>query len=164
METFKNAGLDNYFDSAYGFAVFETVKKAAVLIGAGGAKGEVYAKNENGEMKKVGDASMTMISGGWSLGLSIYSEIIFFETKAALDKFTSSGSYEFEGTARAHVTHAGESRERDHQWWPRLTFWIHPSVAKTCVFGAGKFDKDDMVGSSRDDMVSFLSARCDARE
>jgi len=105
MQEFKNAGLEEFFEKAYGYAVFPKVGKFAFIVGAGGAKGDVYVKKE-GSAQKVGTSILMMASGGWSLGLTVYAEIIFFENEDAFKKF-SSGNFECQAGARAHVLHVG---------------------------------------------------------
>jgi len=106
MEAFKKLGLDYYFNNAYGYALFETVGKGAVIVGVGGAKGEVYTRGKDGEMCQVGKVSMTIASGGWSLGVAIFSEIIFFENETAFQHFCT-GNFEFSGTAMVYVLTSG---------------------------------------------------------
>ena len=97
-DVFKQSGdLGEYFDKSYGYAAFPKVGKFAFIVGIGGAGGDVYirSKDGKGEMVKVGTSKMGMASGGWSLGLTVYSEIIFFENKEAFDSFAS-GNFEFQ--------------------------------------------------------------------
>lgn len=102
MEEFKNAGLEEYFENAYGYAAFPKVGKFAFIVGVGGAGGDVYVKDKG----KVGTSKLMMASGGWSLGLTVYSEVIFFEDEDAFNKFTS-GNFEFQAGAKAHILHVG---------------------------------------------------------
>ena len=95
MEEFKNKHLEKYFEDSYGWAVFPKVGKFAFIIGVGGAGGEVYVHEEVGKATKVGKSIMISASAGWSLGLTVFSEIIFFENEEALKKFTS-GTFEFQ--------------------------------------------------------------------
>eukprot|EP01083_Nonionella_stella_P154709 498884_1 len=106
MEDFKNADLDEYFEKAYGWAAFPQVGKFAFIIGVGGAGGEVFAHDEAGKVTKVGKATLMMASAGWSLGLTVFSEIIFFENEEAFKRFTS-GTFEFEAGAKIHILKTG---------------------------------------------------------
>jgi lipid-binding SYLF domain-containing protein len=106
MEEFKKQGLvDEYFEKSYGWAAFPKVGKFAFLVGVGGAGGEVFVKKDGGEAEKVGKATLALASGGWSLGLTVFSEIIFFENKEAYDLFTN-GNFEFQAGAKVHVLNA----------------------------------------------------------
>ena len=90
-----------FFRTAYAYALFPTVGKGGALVGAAYGKGWVY---EHG--RYVGDASMKQLTVGFQLGGQAYSEIIFFQNKAAFDRFTS-GNFEFGGEASAVAITAG---------------------------------------------------------
>jgi len=90
IKVFKEAGESGHFFShAYGYAVFPTIGKGGVGIGAAHGTGRVYAKG-----KYVGDTSMTQLTAGLQLGGQAFSQIIFFEDKRAFDEFTG-GNFEF---------------------------------------------------------------------
>ena len=101
---FKNAGESAaFFDSCYGYAVFPTVGKGGLIVGAAHGNGHVYEKG-----KYLGNTSVTQISVGFQAGGQAYSEIIFFEDKRALDEFTK-GNFEFEADASAVAITAAAS-------------------------------------------------------
>src|SRR5688572_30445518 len=77
------------FWDAYGYAVFPKIIKGAVGIGGARGTGRVYEKG-----KYIGDSTMTQLSIGFQMGGEGFSEMIFFENKAALDTFTA-GNFEF---------------------------------------------------------------------
>jgi len=84
-----------FFDSAYGYAVFPTIGKGGVGIGGAYGKGQVYAGG-----KHVGDTSMTQVTIGFQFGGQAYSQMIFFEDERAFKEFTS-GNFEFGAQAGA---------------------------------------------------------------
>jgi lipid-binding SYLF domain-containing protein len=93
---FKNAGESaEFFKNSYGHAVFPTIGKGGLVVGAAHGKGRVYVQG-----KQVGDTSMTQVSVGLQAGGEAYSMIIFFENKAAFDEFTKA-DYEFGAEAQA---------------------------------------------------------------
>jgi lipid-binding SYLF domain-containing protein len=93
---FKNAGQSAaFFDDCYGFAVFPTIGKGGLGVGAAHGKGRVYESGSH-----VGDASMTQASFGLQAGGKAYSEMIFFQDKRAFDEFIS-GSFAFGADATA---------------------------------------------------------------
>jgi lipid-binding SYLF domain-containing protein len=101
---FKNAGQSaGLFAKSYGHAVFPTIGKGGLVVGAAHGNGRVFAHG-----KYVGDTSMTQVSVGFQAGGQAYSEIIFFEDKRALDEFTS-GHFEFSADAGAVVITAAAS-------------------------------------------------------
>jgi len=101
---FKKAGESaNFFNSSYGYAVFPTIGKGGLGIGAAHGSGRVYEKG-----KHVGDTSMTQVSIGFQAGGQAYSQIVFFEDKRAFDEFTS-GNFEFGAGVSAIAITAGAS-------------------------------------------------------
>ena len=101
---FKNAGQSaEYFDKSYAYAVFPTIGKGGLVVGGGGGKGRVYVGG-----RYVGDTSMTQLTVGAQIGGQAYSQIIFFQRKAAFDEFTT-GNFEFAAQATAVAITAGAS-------------------------------------------------------
>jgi lipid-binding SYLF domain-containing protein len=101
---FKNAGASAaFFNSSYGYAVFPTIGKGGLVVGAAHGTGRVYQQG-----KYIGDTSMTQLSVGFQAGGQAYSEIIFFADKRALDEFTT-GNFSFSGDVSAIAITAGAS-------------------------------------------------------
>jgi lipid-binding SYLF domain-containing protein len=84
-----------FYETSYAYAIFPTIGKGGIGIGAAHGTGRVY---RNG--KKLGDASMTQLSIGLQLGGQAYRQVIFFEDQRALQDFTS-GNFEFGAQAEA---------------------------------------------------------------
>lgn len=96
IAVFKNAGESaTFFKKSHGWAVFPTIGKGGLGVGAAHGSGRVYEQG-----KYVGDTKMTQLSVGLQAGGQAFSQIVFFKDKRALDEFTS-GSFEFEATAQA---------------------------------------------------------------
>ena len=101
---FKGAGQSaKFFDTSYGYAVFPSVGKGGLVVGAAHGTGKVYEKG-----KHIGDVSMTQVSVGAQVGGEAFRQIIFFETKAAQDQFTS-GNFEFGADVNAVAIKSGAS-------------------------------------------------------
>lgn len=94
-----------FFDTAYGYALFPTIGKGGIGIGAAYGKGRVY---QGGVY--TGDSSMTQLSIGFQLGGQAYSEIIFFKDAKSYDAFTS-GSFEFDAQASAVAINMGANAQ-----------------------------------------------------
>ena len=93
---FKNAGQSaSFFKNSYAYAVFPTIGKGGLVVGAAHGKGRVYQQG-----KYVGDTSMTQVSVGFQAGGQAYSEIVFMEDKRAFDEFTS-GQFGFDASVGA---------------------------------------------------------------
>ena len=79
VATFKSdADLAKWFDSAYGYVVFPSITKAAVVVGGAAGNGQVFEKGAY-----IGDAHVSQATIGAQLGGQSFAEVIFFETKAA---------------------------------------------------------------------------------
>jgi lipid-binding SYLF domain-containing protein len=78
----KDPGMEKIFADAVGYAVFPTVGKGAIGVGGARGKGWVY---EGGAI--VGKTTLTQVTIGLQLGGQAYSEIVFFQTRQALDNF-----------------------------------------------------------------------------
>jgi lipid-binding SYLF domain-containing protein len=104
IKTFKNAGESaKFFDGSYGYAVFPTIGKGGLGVGAAHGSGRVYEHGTH-----VGDATMNQVSVGLQAGGQAFSQIIFFEDKRAFDEFTS-GNFEFGAGVSAVAITAGVS-------------------------------------------------------
>jgi lipid-binding SYLF domain-containing protein len=104
IDTFKQSSdVAPYFDTAYGYAVFPTIGKAGLGIGAARGKGQVY---RDGEV--VGFSTLTDVSIGFQAGGQAYSQVVFFEDERALSDFTS-GNFEFGAEASAIAIQASAS-------------------------------------------------------
>ncbi|MCG9964061.1 MAG: YSC84-related protein [Shewanella sp.] len=90
-----------FFDTAYGYAIFPTVGKGGIGIGAAYGKGRVFQAGQY-----MGDSSLTQLSIGFQLGGQAYSEIIFFKDAKSYNEFTS-GSFEFDAQASAVAINMG---------------------------------------------------------
>jgi lipid-binding SYLF domain-containing protein len=99
---------DNFFDRAYGWAVFPSVGKGAVGVGGAYGKGVVYDQG-----KLAGYCDLTQGTIGLQLGGQAYREIIFFEYKEALDWFKT-GNFAFAAQASAVAVTAGASTDVDY--------------------------------------------------
>lgn len=93
---FRNSDQSSdFFSRSYGYAVFPTIGKGGLGIGAAHGSGHVYAHGE-----RIGRVTMNQVSIGFQAGGEAYSEIVFFKDKDALDEFTS-GNFEFSADAGA---------------------------------------------------------------
>lgn len=103
-EVFMKAGESaTFFADAYGYALFPTIGKGGIGIGGAHGSGRVYVGGNH-----VGDTKMTQVTYGLQLGGQVFSQVIFFEDKRAVDEFTS-GNFEFgaQATAVAITASAG---------------------------------------------------------
>jgi lipid-binding SYLF domain-containing protein len=79
-----DSSLDRFLQDGYGYAVFPSVGKGGLVAGGAYGRGVVY---EQGRM--IGFSSLSQATIGAQVGGQSYSELIVFESKDALDRFTS---------------------------------------------------------------------------
>lgn len=93
--------LQRFFDEAYGYAIFPSVKRGGLLIGYGSGRGVVI---EGGEF--AGYAVQRRLSLGAQLGFQAQAQIIFFRDAETLADFKH-GNLEFSPQASASAGKAG---------------------------------------------------------
>jgi lipid-binding SYLF domain-containing protein len=98
-------GMQRFFDRSHGYAVFPSVGKGAFWVGGAYGKGQVF---EQGTM--IGWSDLTQATIGLQWGGQAYSEVIFFETRDALMRFTS-GEFALAAQASAVAATAGASAD-----------------------------------------------------
>jgi lipid-binding SYLF domain-containing protein len=103
IKNFKQAdpGLDKFFKEAAGYAILPSVGEGGLVIGGQRGDGLLYEKD-----KAVGKITMTEVSVGAQVGGGSFSELIFFETPAALGEFKKS-KWEMSAKAKASVAASG---------------------------------------------------------
>jgi lipid-binding SYLF domain-containing protein len=74
--------LSRFFQSSAGWVVFPTVGKGGIGIGGAGGSGVLFEQGA-----PIGKAKLAQVTVGLQLGGQTYSEIVFFETPAAVDDF-----------------------------------------------------------------------------
>ena len=100
-----DADIAKWFNTAYGYAVFPSITKAAVIVGGAGGSGHVFEKGAY-----IGDVRVSQASIGAALGGESFAEVIFFETKAALDRFKEN-KFEMAAGMSAVAASSGTSKD-----------------------------------------------------
>ncbi len=100
--------LKPYFREAVGYVVFPNVGKVGLGIGGARGNGEVFEGN-----KVIGSATLTQFSVGFQLGAQAFSQIIFFQNKNDLNRFTE-GNFEFDASASAALIAGGANASADY--------------------------------------------------
>ena len=103
IQNFKQAdpGLTRFFANSAGYVVLPSVGEGGLIIGGQRGDGLVYHKGS-----VIGKVTMTEISIGAQAGGGKFSEVIFFETNAALESFKTS-EYKMSAAAKASVVASG---------------------------------------------------------
>ena len=100
--------IERFFKQSAGYVVFARVGKVGFIFAGGHGDGELFEKG-----KAVGTASITMASVGLQVGIQEFSEIIFFENAAALDRFKQN-KFEFSAGASAVIVTAGAAKSANY--------------------------------------------------
>jgi lipid-binding SYLF domain-containing protein len=95
--------MSGIFEKAYGYVIFPNVGKGGVGVGGAAGNGAVYENNT-----LVGMAKLSQLSVGLQAGGQAYREVIFFESKKAMDRFKDS-KFEFSAQVSAVAVKAGAS-------------------------------------------------------
>ncbi len=139
---FKSAGESaEFFKKSYAYAVFPTVGKGGLGVGAAHGTGRAYEQG-----KYVGDVTMNQLSVGLQAGGQAFSQIIFFEHKGAFDGFTS-GDFEFDATVQAVAIKASATASAGTQ-----------GASTGAATGGGK-KEGTSAGAYRKGMVVFTVAK-----
>ncbi|NUO50007.1 MAG: lipid-binding SYLF domain-containing protein [Polyangiaceae bacterium] len=78
----KDPGIQKFVDSAYGYAIFPSVGKGGLIVGATSGDGWVFEKGH-----LVGKTELTKVSVGAQAGGESFSQVIFFKDAGSMDKF-----------------------------------------------------------------------------
>lgn len=97
----KDPVMKDLFDHAYAHAVFPNVGKGGLIVGGAHGSGILY---RNG--KALGRAKLTQVSAGLQAGGQAFSEVVFLEDKAALERFQQ-GGVEFSASVSAVMAKDG---------------------------------------------------------
>lgn len=96
MDMFRQIpSVSPYFDTAYGYAVWRTIARGGLGVGAATGRGQVYVGGEVTGFSRLVDVSIGFQAGGQA-----YRQIIFFQNEDAYDRFTR-GNFEFDAQASA---------------------------------------------------------------
>jgi lipid-binding SYLF domain-containing protein len=107
----KDESLKATLGKASGYAIFPSVAKGALGVGAAAGKGQVY---EAGNEKPVGEVKLKQVTIGFQAGGQAYAELILFEDKTSLDNFKK-GNFEFSAQVSAVAVTAGASANAKYE-------------------------------------------------
>jgi len=106
IEEFKSSpSTTEFFENAYGYAVFPTIGKGGIVLGGAYGTGQVYLAG-----RPTGSVNLVQVSLGFQLGGQAFSQIVFLQDKRAYDAFTA-GSFEFGAQASAVALTLGASAQ-----------------------------------------------------
>ena len=134
----KDPGMNKFFDTAPGYAVFPKVGKGGIGIGAAHGKGLVIV-NETA----VGKSSLSQVSLGFQLGGQVYAQFIFFEDQTALDNFQR-GNFEFGAQASAVAITLGASADADYDKGVAVFTNVGGGLMYEAAISGQKFSYEDL--------------------
>ncbi len=110
IATFQKAdsSMQKLMNDSAGYAIFPSIGRAGFIIGGERGKGLVFEKG-----KLVGEAKVTEVNIGAQAGAESYSELILFETSAALRDFKAS---DWEMSAKVSAVAAAEGAAKNAKY------------------------------------------------
>jgi lipid-binding SYLF domain-containing protein len=102
-------GLTNFFAKAAGYAILPSIGEGGFIVGGEHGRGLVYEKG-----KVAGKVTLTEISVGAQVGGGAFSEVIFFETPAALKSFKKH-KYEMSAAVKATIAASGAAANAKYE-------------------------------------------------
>lgn len=137
----KDSGMAEIFDKAAGYAVFPSVAKGGVGIGGARGKGHVF---ENG--KPIGRSTLTQITAGLQLGGQVYSEVVIFHNKEALDNFKK-GNLKLDAQASAVALKERASADLPYRNGVAIVTMAKGGLMYEATVGGQKFSYQATAGS-----------------
>ena len=102
INIFKSSPLvQEFFDNSYGYALYPTVGKGALLFGYARGSGQVYRRGY-----VTGTSTLNSFSLGFQAGGKAFSQIIFFQDERSYEEFIR-GNFEFDAGAAVVAVTAG---------------------------------------------------------
>lgn len=102
-------GISEFFNSAYGYAIFPGIGKGGLGVGGAGGKGIVYRGGG-----ATGDCKMSQVTIGVQAGGQKYAEVIFFQNAEAYERFTGN-KFEFAAQVSAIAMKSGVSADAEYR-------------------------------------------------
>lgn len=130
---FKDPSVKERFKSAHAYVVFPTIGKGGLIVGGAAGDGQVF---ERGSM--IGTAELSQVTIGLQAGVQEFSELIFFQNKAALDRFTAN-KFEFSANASAVVAKSGASSSSNYRNGVMVFTIAKEGVMLEAAIGGQKF-------------------------
>ena len=129
----KDRGLKQMLKKAYGYAVFPSVGKAALVVGGSYGRGAVFEKG-----KFIGHATISQFTIGVQIGGDTFTELLVFQSKEALD-LLKKGKMAFAANASAVLVKAGAAGTKDFTNGVAAYVYSRGGMLLEAVIGGQKF-------------------------
>src|SRR5688572_13453501 len=129
----KDPGLKQFLKKAYGYAVFPSVGKAALVVGGAHGRGRV---SERGKM--IGHATLGQATLGVQLAGDTVTELLVLESKGALDRFKK-GRTAFAANATAVLVKAAAGGTADFEKGVAALGYTRGGMMLEAAIGGQKF-------------------------
>jgi lipid-binding SYLF domain-containing protein len=104
----RDSNLQPLLDGSAGYAIFPSVGKGGLIVGAAFGRGVVYGKDQS-DKEMLGFARVTAGSIGGTVGARAYALLLVFQNKQDLDRFTTGSELRFGAEATAIALTEGSS-------------------------------------------------------
>jgi len=136
----KDAGMQDWFDSSYGYVVFPNVGKGAIGVGGAHGNGLVY---KGGAL--VAKSELIQVTVGFQLGGQSFVEVIFFKDQTAFDDFAR-GNFEFAAQVSAVALTAGASADLAYNAGVAVMTMTNAGLMYEAAVGGQKFKYEPIDG------------------
>jgi lipid-binding SYLF domain-containing protein len=135
----KDTSLQATMAKSSGFAIFPDVGKGGFIVGGARGKGIVYEKDGG----VIGKATMTQATVGAQAGGQSFSQLILFETPAALNDFKA-GNFEMAADISAVVAAEGASSAAKYKQGVAVFAMPKKGAMVSAAIGGQKFKFEPM--------------------
>ncbi|NOQ91317.1 MAG: hypothetical protein GQ552_01215 [Flavobacteriaceae bacterium] len=129
----ENPNVGKMYNNAYGYVVFPKITKGGLIVGGAGGHGLVFEKNT-----VIGASTLMQATIGAQIGGQQYAEYIFFEDKAALDRFTNN-KFKFASEISAVALDKAVSGNVDYQDGVAVYTHSNKGLMAEAALGTQKF-------------------------
>ncbi len=129
----KDPGLKQLLKDAYGYAVFPSVGKAALVVGGAYGRGAVFEQG-----KLIGFATIGQTTIGVQIGGDTFSELVVFEDEQALERFKE-GKLKFAANAAAVLVKAGAQATNNYEKGVQTLAYSRGGMMLEAALGGQKF-------------------------
>ena len=130
----QDAGLEEFFNTAYGYAIFPTIGKGAAVVGGAHGSGTVFK-----EGVPTGTSTMSQVSIGFQFGGQAYMEVVFLKDKRAYDNFVE-GKFKLAAQVSAVAVTAGASLDAQYNDGVAIFTLAKGGLMYEASVGGQKFD------------------------